>query len=120
MTKIINNTPHDVNVVVGATFVPDVRKYMGGHVIATFTPEGMLQAHVDVKADGAMGDVPMMRRVVTGIDPVPDDGAMHIVSAQYFSAAQAAGADTSRLLTVGPVVVDDDRRIVGTVGFVRG
>lgn len=117
---------HTVNVFEGAIYDPAIRKYRGGRCVATIPFAGrMLSAKVSqtiaapVEYEGV--EIPTLTpQIFTDVDPIPEDGAdFYIVSAMYVNARKALGLDTSKLLTMGGTVVDDDGKIVGVVGFNR-
>ena len=64
-------------------------------------------------------EIPTQRQKFVGVDPIPDDGNLHVVSAMYVAAVREAGGNTSRLLTIAGTVVDDQGRVVGITGFNR-
>lgn len=117
---------HDVNVIEGATFDPAVRKYTGGHVVATIPFAGrMLSAKARQEdAEPVMFNgvaIPTKtKQVWESVDPLPslEECDLCIVSAMYVAACKELGMDTSRLLTMGGTVIDG-REIVGTIGFNR-
>ena len=117
---------HDISLYTGSVFDPAVRKYRGGNVIATLPYSGTMLSAVQTKpADAeplAVGDIMIpttQAPVFTGYDPVPDDGCFYVVSQLYLAAVRQFGGDTNRLLTLGPAVVDDSGRVIGTTGLVR-
>ena len=118
---------HPVNVYSGATFDASVRKYRGGEKVLEIPYAGrMLSAKVSqtaaepVEIDGV--EIPTQTpQVFADVDSIPSaqECDLCIVSAMYVAACKALGYDTSRLLTMGGTVVDDDGRIIGVVGFNR-
>lgn len=113
---------HEVVVIAGAHYDAASRKYRGGTVVARIPFGGrMLSAHStqpelpDLPYEGAS----LPRRSAPqweSVDPLPspEECDYAIVSTQYVAACHALGQDTSRLLTSGPAVVDDDGRLIGT------
>ena len=118
---------HPVNVISGAVFDPAVRKYRGGEKVCEIPFSGrMLSAKVSqTEAEPVVIDgisIPTMTpQVFADVDPIPsaDECDFCIVSAMYVAACKSLGIDTSRLLTMGGTVVDDDGRVIGVVGFNR-
>lgn len=126
MTKVVNLTPHDVNIVAGATFDASIRKYRGGEVVLTIPSSGMVNAvsNDTPAADVIVGGVSVssIKKIWTSVDALPeyDEDTMFIVSGLYVSACCELGLPTANLLTVGNMVVaEDGRTIVGCVGLVR-
>lgn len=118
--SIINNTPHYVNIYVGAEFDPKIRKYRGGHITQIIEPSGvLLNAKMQEIDDEPIDDIVTKRSSIISADPIPDDGNYHIVSQLYLSAARQNGWDTSRLITIGGAVVDDAGRTIGASFLIR-
>lgn len=113
---------HEVVVIAGAHYDADIRKYRGGTVAARIPYSGrMLSAHSTQSAlpDLLYEGCALPRRGTpqwNNVDPLPtpEECDYAIVSVQYVAACQALGWDTSRLLTSGPAVVDDEGRLIGT------
>ena len=59
--------------------------------------------------------------IFEGIDPIPDKDECDycIVSAMYVAACKSLGVDTSRLLTIGEPVADENGIVVGTISLNR-
>lgn len=118
---------HSVNVYANCEFDPSVRKYRGGQVVATIPFSGkMLSAKArqeeaePVTINGV--EIPTQTpQIWDSVDPIPDESEADycIVSAMYASACKALGMNTSRLLTMGGTVVDENGRVCGTIGFNR-
>ena len=69
--KIFNGTPHEINVVVGATFDSDLRKYIGGDVAATLPSDGALNANIDTIEVAPVDGVPVFDKKINGYDALP-------------------------------------------------
>ena len=124
--KVVNLTPHCINVVAGATLDESIRKYRGGEVVATIPSSGMVSAiSNDSPADPIVVDgvsIQSTRKEWTKVDALPEmeEATMFIVSALYVSACRELGIPTTNLLTVGNMVVaEDGRTIIGCTGLIR-
>lgn len=104
-----------------------IRKYRGGHKTVEIPYSGkMLSA--TIKQNNAEPiifedmEIPTQTpQVFEDVDPIPskEECDYCIVSAMYVAACKSLGLDTSRLLTIGIPVVDDDNRVIGCVGLNR-
>ena len=118
---------HPVNVIASAVYDASIRKYRGGVKVMEIPYAGkMLSAKVSqTEAEPVVIDgisIPTMTpQVFADVDPIPsaDECDFCIVSAMYVAACKSLGIDTSRLLTMGGTVVDDDGRVIGVIGFNR-
>lgn len=118
MTKIFNGTPHAINVVVGATFKPSIRKFTGGSVSHSIPSNGMLNAKIETVTLPDIEGVPVFNKQFSGVDSLPEGYDIYIVSALYASAAKAAGMDMSKIYTVSdPVMSDDGQTFIGCRGI---
>ena len=118
MRKIFNGTPHAINVVVGATFNPSIRKFTGGSVSHSIPSNGMLNAKMETVNLPDIQGIPCFGKSITGVDPLPDGFDIYIVSALYASAAIKAGMDMSKIFTVAdPVMSDDGNSFIGCRGI---
>ena len=105
---------HPIVVFRDAVYDPTIRKYRGG------TPTGV------IPYAGRMLSARMKPQKVLipirsapeweSVDPIPDRSECDyaLVSVQYLSACRELGIDTSRLLTIGGSVVDEDGKVIGT------
>lgn len=112
---------HPVSIYEGASFDPSIRKYRGGKCMAVIPYGGRmlsaqtaLQTEQTLELDGCSIPVRSPQRWVS-VDPLPsaDECDYALVSAQYVAACRELGQDTSRLLTIGGVVADEEGRVVG-------
>ncbi len=117
---------HDILVFTGCSFDPALRKYTGGRLIATIPYCGRMLSAKTAQEDGEMNIngtvVPVKsKQVFVYADPVPpaDECDYCIVSAMYVAACRSLGMDTSRLLTIGDTVADDEGRVIGCINFNR-
>ena len=106
MIRVINLTPHDINIVGD-----------DGQVTESFPASGEL-ARCDVEREqiGEINGIPVNRTVfgqVTGL-PKQQEGVVYVVSALV---AQAAGRDD--VLIPDDTVRDEEGRIIGCRGFAR-
>lgn len=106
MTKIINLTPHAINITDGPTFQPSGK---------------VARVSVQQIDDGVIGGVPVKKQTFGEIVDLPDpaDDTIYIVSALVLSAAKAAGRTDCVAPDTANAVRDDNGRIVSVPGFVR-
>jgi len=106
MIRVINLTPHNINVV-----------GEDGQVVQTFPASGDLaRCQVSREQVGEINGIPVNRTVfgdVTGL-PEQQEGVVYVVSALV---AQAAGRDD--VLIPDDTVRDEEGRIIGCRGFAR-
>ena len=112
---------HDVVVYKDAVYDPSIRKYCGGTPVAVIPYSGRMLSATARPAQEEMlllngVEVPVHEAAAWDhVDPLPDADACDfaLVSAMYAAACRELGVNTSRLLTIGGVVVDDAGRTVG-------
>lgn len=114
---------HGVKVFTGCTYDPAIRKYRGGRLAVEIPYSGrMLSAKVSqenaepIFFDGV--SIPVKTaQVFQSVDEIPgeDECDYCVVSAMYVAACKALGLDTSRLLTIGAPVADENGHVIGTV-----
>ena len=120
---IYNFTPHPVNIIEGATFSANIRKYTapdGTTPTMTIPSSGVLNAKIDTIEDGNIDGAPIFRKTIVGCDELPElkDGDYVIVSALYASAYRATHEDRSKLLLVAdPVMSEDGKTFLGCRGL---
>ena len=118
---------HEIRVFTGCIFDPSVRKYRGGELLTVIPYSGkMLSAVLDqqnaepIYVNGV--EIPTKTpQSFTAVDPVPNESESDycIVSSMYVAACKSLGVDTSRLLTIGEPVVDDNNHVIGCINFNR-
>lgn len=106
MTKIVNLTPHAINITDGPTFPPS------GTV-----------ARVSVQQVGAgtIAGIPVKTQTfgdIVGL-PAPQAGTVFIVSAMVLNAAKAAGRDDVVAPDTANAVRDDNGHITSVPGFIK-
>jgi hypothetical protein len=122
---IINNTPHEINIIDtnDIRFETTIRKYvapMGTKPILVIPSSGALNARISTVDADPVDGIPCFDKCIDGCDPLPDDGAIHIVSALYASAAAKAGFDMSRILLVADTVMSEDgKTFIGCRGLAK-
>ena len=106
MTKIINLTPHAINITDGPTFP------------ASGTVARVSVQQVDA---GTIAGVPVKKQTFGEIVDLPDpaDDTIYIVSALVLSAAKAAGRTDCVAPDTANAVRDDNGHIVSVPGFIR-
>lgn len=118
MTKIFNGTPHAINVVEGALYNKDIRKYTGGTVVRSIPSNGMLNARLSTSDAPSIDGIPVFDKQFYGVDQLPDGYDIYIVSAMYASAAVRNGINMSKVYTVAdPVYTDDGNSFLGCRGI---
>lgn len=122
MTKIYNGTPHAINIVTGAVFVREIRKFVlpgkDVTVVASIPSNGVLSAKIDTVELPDIDGIPVYGKSIVGCDPLPEGYDLYVVSALYASAVRAQGGDTSKLYTVAdPVYTEDGRTVLGCRGI---
>lgn len=118
MKKVYNGTPHEINIVQGATFSPSIRKFVGGEVVRTIPSDGALNAQIKtVEIPGE--ELPTFSKEILGCDEYPEDYDIVIVSALYASAYRAkhGTAPKSMRLVADPVMTDDGKTFRGCRGL---
>lgn len=122
--RIYNGTPHAINIVTGAVFKPEIRKFVVPDgievtVVASIPSDGVLSAKIDtVELPEIDGSIPVFGKAIVGCDPLPEGYDIYIVSALYASAMRQMGEDTSKLYTVAdPVYTEDGKTILGCRGI---
>lgn len=107
MAKIINLTPHTVNIV------------KDGNIKAAFPSEGIARASQTAEHVGELDGIELvsMKFGATKDLPAPEDGVYYIVSVITANAARAEGRTTSDLLITADPVRDDSGRIIGCERF---
>ena len=118
---------HSLCIFADCEYDPSIRKYKGGNLIAEIPYSGrLLNAHW-TQSEGEPVEVndtmipTMSPQVFTSVDDLPptDECYYCIVSALYVAACKALGKDTSRLLTIGIPVVDENGRTIGCCSLNR-
>lgn len=119
---------HDVVIYRDAEYDPSIRKYRGGTPVATIPYSGrMLSAYslLQTELEPLQWEnicIPLRCALVwQSVDPIPAPSECDyaLVSAMYVSACKELGLDTSRLLTIGGVVVDEKERAIGAMWLNR-
>lgn len=91
---LINNTSQAVTAIIASHSVPEYPAFVDArYVVAKVLPS----------------------TVLAGNDPIPDDGALHVVSDAYYNACQGVNVtgDPRCLLSIGPVVLGGN--VVGRI-----
>ena len=118
MTNVFNGTAHPINIIQGAVFNADLRKYTGGEVVASISVDKMLNAVIDTVSVGTInGNIPKFEKRIVDSDQVPEGYEVIIVS-QLFASAVRMYKSTANLYTVAdPVYSEDGRTILGCMGI---
>ena len=126
--KIMNLTPHTLNIISEAEFDPAIRKYRGGETVLTILSSGMVsakyaaQTELDpILVEGVEVQTMSAPKWVS-VDPLPEaeEGTLLVVSALDVAACKELGIPTNNLLTIGnAVVAEDNRTVLGCTCLVR-
>ena len=114
---------HDVVIYQNAVYDPSIRKYRGGTPAAVIPYSGRM---LSATAKPAREEMVLLNGVEIPVHaasewdhvdslPAAEECDFALVSALYAAVCQKLGLDTSRLLTIGGVVVDDAGHTVGCV-----
>ncbi len=116
---------HSLRIFTDCLYDESIRKYRGGSLVAEIPYSGkMLSAKIKqddsepISFDGIL--IPVKTpQIFEAVDPIPgtDECDYCIVSAIYVAACKSFGIDTSRLLTIGEPVVDENGVVIGTVSL---
>lgn len=124
-TTIINCAGgHAISIYRGAEYNEAIRKHQGGVKVAEIPYSGKFYSAKQEDTDAAPlivdgVEIPTITRKYAGVERIPDDGNLYIVSAPYAVACKEAGLDTSRLLTIGNPVCDEQGRVIGCTCLIR-
>ena len=118
---------HPVRIFKDCVFDENIRKYRGGHLVAEIKFSGkLLNAYFEQKDDEPIVydgiEIPTSTpQIFTAVDELPDESECNycVVSAMYVAACKSLGKDTSRLLTIGSPVADDEGHVIGTTSLNR-
>lgn len=116
---------HSLRIFTDCIYDESIRKNRGGRVAAEIPYSGrMLSAKArqydaePIKFNGVF--IPVKTpQIFESVDPIPskDECDYCIVSAMYVAACKSLGVDTSRLLTIGEPVVDENGAVIGTISL---
>lgn len=123
--SFFNGTPHSINLMRDAEYVPSMRKHIGGVEVAEIPPSGvLLSARLATIPQIDLGcGVIIAKQEAVACDPLPQDAleADYIVVSPMYATAyrQIHGADGVKLLVPRDLVVEsqDNPRPVGCLGF---
>lgn len=102
--KVFNGTPHEIKMINpdSVTWDDSRRKYVSAEpeIVHSFASNGVLNAKIEDLPDGELlPGVPLLKRTVTGFDPLPDGYDWYICSALY----AVANPDENILVVANPV-----------------
>lgn len=120
-SKLINLTPHSINILRGAEYDSAIRKFRGGEITCTIPSSGMVSAKYAEQPVGEIQGIPVNRKTLISIEEIPnfEPDAVYIVSGLYLAAAKELGLYEGNLVAPGTTSVEaDGRTIRGCVGFV--
>ncbi len=118
---------HDINIYTDCVYNQSTRRYYGGKLIAVIQYSGkMLSAKLSQTCDEPIDidgvEIPVKTEMIfVDVDEIPPESECDyaVVSAMYISACKSLGKDTSRLLTIGDVVADENNNIIGCMNLNR-
>lgn len=118
---------HPIKIYKDSVYDEKIRKYRGGVLLTEIPFSGiLLNAHCQQNAADAVLfrniEIPTKTPLIfTSVDPLPDESECDycVVSALYVAACKELGVDTSRLLTIGTPVVDENGVVIGTTALNR-
>ena len=119
--RILNFTPHDVVILDGAEYRADIRKYVatdGTTEVARIPSSGILSAKITTESAESIDGIPVFRKVITGIDPIPDwvtNDDIIVVSALYAS-AYLSWSKVRGLYTISDPVYDVNGDSISVIG----
>lgn len=116
---------HSLRIYADCAYDESIRKNRGGRLVAEIPYSGrMLSAKVrqdnaePINYNGVL--IPVKTpQIFDSVDPIPDEDECDycIVSAMYVAACKSLGIDTSRLLTIGEPVADENGMVIGTMSL---
>lgn len=118
---------HPVKIYKDCIYDEKIRKYRGGSLLAEIPYSGSLLNAYCKQKDAAsipFSDIEIPTKtplIFTDVDELPPVSECDycIVSALYVAACKELGRDTSRLLTIGTPVVDENGVVIGTTALNR-
>jgi len=120
MTKIFNGTPHSINIVNNGVFDPNIRKWVTDkpNVVMSIPSNGVLSSKVSSVDLEPIDGIPVHGKKFTGVDPIPEEFDVVIVSQMFCSGVVSQGGDVSKLFTISdPVYSLDGKTILGCRGI---
>jgi hypothetical protein len=117
--KIYNGTPHDIIIVVGATYNPALRKYTGGEIVLSLPINGVLNARIPTVELEPIGEIPIFSKKIEGFDPLPVGYDVVIVSALYASAVEGEPGSECVYTVADPVMSNDGNTFIGCRGICK-
>lgn len=118
---------HPIKIYKNSVYDEKIRKFRGGELLVEIPYSGALLNAYSNQEDAASipfndTEIPTKTPLVfTDVDPLPDESECEfcVVSALYVAACKELGRDTSRLLTIGTPVVDENGVVIGTTALNR-
>lgn len=122
--KVRNLTPHPIVILNpdNVEFKTEIRKLITNNpvIVRTIESEGMLSAHNELIKAEPIDGINTMKILLIPSDKEPADDEYYIVSAMYLTSLLTAGKDTSKYLTIGQMVFDEQgKTVLGCLGLVR-
>lgn len=115
--NIMNFTPHEINIIEESSCYRDesVRKWKSANpnVVTSIPSSGILSVKIEVRDAASVGGTPVRNKVVVGIDPIPDDCDIAIVSGMYASFSD----DPRAYGVIDPVFDESGTRVIGCLAI---
>ncbi len=115
---------HEIKIFKDCIYNPETRKYSGGSLLISIPYSGRMlnvqteQIEETLDFNGTV--IPLKsKQVFVDVDPVPgkEECDYCIVSNMYAAACRDLDIDTSRLLTIGETVTDNDGNVIGCINL---
>jgi hypothetical protein len=121
--KIYNATPHSISIISRADceYVEASRKFVceNPEPIVVIPSSGMKSVIFEsIKIDGNV-IIPMYKKTIKSIEPLPDGYDIYIVSALYATAHEAKGGIKDVYTVADPVYTPDCKTIIGCLGLMK-
>jgi hypothetical protein len=121
--KIYNATPHVISIISNSDceFIAASRKFVSENPdpIIVIPSSGMKSVIFEsIKIDGNV-IIPMYKKTIKFIEPLPDGYDIYIVSALYASAYEAKGGIKDVYTVADPVYTLDCKTIIGCLGLMK-
>jgi len=115
--KVMNFTPHEVHIIDESSVEsrPDIRKLVSENPIITKTipSSGMLNVKYELQDGEEIEGIRTRNKVRVGIDPIPDECDVAIVSGLYASAT----TDPRAYSIIDPVFDTEGKRVIGCLAI---
>lgn len=104
--KIYNGLAHELTVFENSTYVPELRKWVGGNVVKILPKMKPMNVHTKSVYAGEIGGIPLFKRQILGAAKLPYGYDIYIVSAAYAAMYELLYAEPAELYVVSSNVYD--------------